>query len=706
MIGYEVDADGIATVSWDLPGRPVNILSMESRLEFVGAIERAIADPAVKGILITSAKKEFIAGADLTLLQTLRGQPAAAIIERLRPMRDLLRRMETSGKPVVAAMNGTALGGGLEICLACHRRIAADRPDTVYGLPEVGLGLLPGAGGTQRLPRLIGIKAALPLLLEGTRITAARARDLGIIDELVPPDELIAAARAWLLANPVHEQPWDRGAAIPGGAAASPENHRLFMTTAARVHEETRGNFPAPPAILSCVFEGLRTPIDVGLDTEFRHFAELVRGDVAQNTIRTVFFSINEARKLGMRPAAPPATFRRLGILGAGTMGGGLAQVAAQGGLDVVLLDRDEDSARAGFERLAGDLGKLVDKGRMTGGERDAILARITPTADFNDLAGCEAVIEAVFEDRAVKDEVTRRTLAVTGSGILFGSNTSKIPITSLAASSGRPDRFIGLHFFSPVPRMALVEIIRGRQTSDETLAHALDLSKALGRTPIVVNDGPGFFTSRCVSTYLNEGIALLREGVPPALIENAGRIAGMPVGPLTLGDEIGLDVMFKVRTQEAADKGDAWTPGPEFPVVEHMVATLGRRGRKGGGGFYDYPAGAPKRLWPGLADLYPPRGALPSLDALKTRLLHVQALEAARCFDEGIIDDPRQADVGSVLGWSFARHTGGVCSYIDTVGVARFVEECDALAATVGPRFAVPERLRAMAGDGRGFYG
>lgn len=705
MIGYEVDANGVAVVSWDLPGRPVNILSMESRLTFVDLIEKALVDPAVKGILITSAKKEFIAGADLTLLQTFRGRPADEIIQRMRPMRDLLRRMEKAGKPVVAAMNGTALGGGLEICLACHRRIAADRPDATFGLPEVGLGLLPGAGGTQRLPRMIGVKAALPLLLEGTRFSARKAKELGIIDELVPPEQLIDRAKAWLASNPDPVQPWDRDAPLPGGPIAGADHHRLFVAQSARVHDETRGNFPAPPAILSCVFEGLRVPMDVGLDIEFRYFASLVRGDVAQNTIRTFFFSTNEARKLSMRPDAAPLKPTKLGVLGAGTMGLGVAQVAAQGGIDVVLLDRDADTARKSVDRLAGDLARLVDKGRMKADERDAVLARIKPTADFNDLAGAEAVIEAVFEDRAIKDDVTRRTLAVTGSHILFGSNTSKIPISGLAASSDRPDRFIGLHFFSPVPRMALIEIIRGKETSDETLAHALDLAKALGRTPIVVNDGPGFFTSRCVSSYLNEGVALLREGVPAAMIENAGRLAGMPVGPLTLGDEIGLDVMYKVRTQEAADKGDAWRPGPEFEVVKHMVADLGRFGRKGGAGFYEYPAGAPKRLWPELSKLYPPHGDLPSIDDLKTRLLHVQALEAARCFDEGVIDDPRQADVGSVLGWSFARHTGGVCSYIDGVGVARFVEQCDALAAAVGNRFAAPATLRAMAREGRGFY-
>lgn len=705
MIGYEVDGDGIATVTWDLPGRPVNVLSMESRLKFVEMIEGALDDDAVKGIIITSGKKEFIAGADLTLLQTFRGKPAQEIMDLMSPMRTLLRRMETGGKPVVAAINGTALGGGLEICLACHHRVAIDRPDAVFGLPEVGLGLLPAAGGTQRLTRLIGIKAALPLLLEGTRVSAREAHAAGFIDELVPADALMSAARHWILANPQAQQPWDRkGFTVPGGDIATPEMNRLFMTTETKVHAETRGNFPAPQAILSCVFEGLRVPIDVGLRLEFRHFAGLVRGDVAQNTIRTFFFAMNDARKLKDRPAGVPVrTFSRIGILGAGTMGGGIAQVAAEGGLDVVLLDMSQEAADDGMTRIVTGLDKLVARGKLTAEKRDAIVARIRPTAAFEDLAGCEAIIEAVYEDRAIKDDVIRRALAVTGDDVLFGSNTSKIPITDLAASSTRPDRFIGMHFFSPVPRMALLEIIKGKDTSEETLAQTLDLSKALTRVPIVVNDAPGFFTSRCVSTYLNEGIALLREGVNPALIENVGRQSGMPMGPLALADGIGVDVMHKVRLQERADKGDAWVPGVEFPVVETLIS-LGRTGMKAGKGFYDYADGG-KALWPELATLYPQAAEQPGPDAVRRRLLHVQAVEAARCFDQGVIANPTHADIGSVLGWSFAKHTGGVCSYVDSIGMARFVDECDGLAAAHGERFAPPAYLRDLARAGRGYH-
>jgi 3-hydroxyacyl-CoA dehydrogenase/enoyl-CoA hydratase/3-hydroxybutyryl-CoA epimerase len=706
MIGYAVDDAGIATVTWDLPGRPVNILSMESRLKFVATIEQALADDAVKGIIITSAKKEFIAGADLTLLQTFRGKAAQEIMDLMHPMRTLLRRMEKSPKPVVAAINGTALGGGLEVCLACHHRIAADRPDSVYGLPEVGLGLLPGAGGTQRLPRLIGIKAALPLLMEGTRVSAQEAHAKGFIDQLVPADQLLTAARDWLLANPTAQQPWDKkGFAVPGGDVATLEMNRLFMTASSKAHAETRGNYPAPAAILSCVFEGLRVPIDAGLSLEFRHFAGLVRGEVAQSTIRTFFFAMNDARKLKDRPSdVPTASFSKLGILGAGTMGGGIAQVAAEGGLEVVLLDMTAEAATAGRDRLAKGLDKLVSRGKIAAEKRDTILSRITATADFQDLAGCEAVIEAVFEDRAVKDDVIRRTLAVTGDEILFGSNTSKIPISELAVSTSRPDRFIGMHFFSPVPRMALLEIIKGQETSQETLAQTLDLCKVLTRVPIVVNDAPGFFTSRCVSTYLNEGIALLREGVSPALIENVGRQAGMPMGPLALADGVGVDVMHKVRSQEAADRGLDYPAGVEFPVVEKLIS-LGRTGMKSGQGFYDYAADGSKTLWPELAVLYPVAASQPSPDSIRQRLLHVQAVEASRCFDQGVIENPAHADIGSVLGWSFAKHTGGVCSYIDSIGVVDFVAQCDALAAQHGERYLPPSGLRERAAQNRPFH-
>lgn len=708
MLDVTRDSDGIATLVWNMQDRPMNVLSPEARVRFIALVDELIADPTVRGVVMTSAREEFIAGADLTFLTRLRGADPAQAMETMRPMRAALRRLERSGKPVVAAINGTALGGGLEVCLACSHRIAADRPDALLGLPEVNLGLLPGAGGTQRLARMIGVQKALDLMLKGQTLSPRAAHEAGFVEALAAPGDLMAAARNWILAQPAEVlRPWDRpGFALPGPAADSPELHRWFVTTGARIQAETRDLLPAPRAILSAVFEGIRVPMDAALDIEFRHFIGLLTGDVAQNIIRTQFFGMNEVRKLAARPKAP-ARFvpARLGILGAGLMGTGLAEVAALRGLDVVMTDRSPDAAAAGRARIAASLDTQVAKGRLAAPAAAEALARVVAGTGPADLAGVDAVIEAVFEDRATKAEVTRATLAATGPDVLFASNTSKIAISGLATASPRPDRFIGMHFFSPVPRMALLEIIRGTDTSDETLAQAMDLGKRLGKLPIVVNDAPGFYTSRCVGAYLNEGLILLAAGVPAVVIENAARAAGMPVGPLSLADEIGLDLMLQVRHQEQADLDRP--PGAEFATIRRMVEDLGRKGRKGGGGFYDYPQGGDKRLWPDLARHFAPRGTWDAAD-IGRRLLFAQGLEAARCFDQGVIAQPRDADVGSVLGWGFPKHTGGVISLVDTVGAAGFAATCDAWAAADpanGARYAVPALLRRMAEGGQSFH-
>ncbi|MGI6247398.1 MAG: 3-hydroxyacyl-CoA dehydrogenase NAD-binding domain-containing protein [Pseudochelatococcus sp.] len=704
LVTTTISPDGIAILTLDMPGQSVNVLSPEVRRAFVEAGDAIIADPAVTGLVVTSGKDSFIAGADLRFLQTLRGAAPETVAEQMALMRDFLRRLELWGKPTVAALTGTALGGGLEIALACGMRVAADNPAAQFGLPEVTLGLLPAAGGTQRLPRLIGIGKALPLMLKGTRLGVGEAKALGLIDRVVSARDLLSAAREMILACEDPARPWDgKNFAAPGMPIDSREAQQFFAVQSAAIHAETRGNFPAPPAILSCVYEGMRLPIDAALKVELGYMIGLVTGDVAQNTIRTFFFSIGDARKAKGRPAAPALELSRLGVLGAGTMGAGIAEVAAGNGLDVVLIDRDKAAAEAGLGQIAASLDKRVGRGLLSREARDATLARIAATGDFADLAGCEAVIEAVFEDRDIKRDVTLKALAATGPDILFGSNTSKIPITDLAKNASRPDRFIGLHFFSPVPRMELLEIIRGAETSDETLAHALDLARILKRVPIVVNDGPGFFTSRCVSTFLNEGMALLRDGVVPAVIENVARAVGMPAGPLMLADGVGLDLMLQIRRQEAADRGAPDEITPEIAVLSRLV-DAGRFGRKHGGGFYDYGADG-ARLWAGLADLWPPASAQPDAAVIGRRLLHIQAIEAVRCFEAGVIDSPVTADIGSVLGWSFARHTGGVCSYIETVGTARFVAECRELAETEGARFAPPRLVEDMARDGRRFY-
>ncbi len=701
MIDYRVDDDGIAIVTWNNPDSPVNTLTDASLAAYETAMDRALADTAVRGIVVTSAKRDFIAGADVH--NFLAARSVQELEARSRRASALIRRLETAGKPLVAAINGTALGGGLEITLGCHHRIAADNPKTRLGLPEVTLGVLPGAGGTQRLPRLIGIRAAVPLMAEGKRLPVADALKAGIVHAVVPADQLIDQARAWILAGGEALQPWDRkGFRLPGGDLTHPGLQEFMSVVIAKVHERTAGNYPAPLNILSCVYEGTGSPIDAGLDIESRYFGVTAATVQAENLIRSGFLALNDARKLKARPKdVPKAEFRKVGVLGAGLMGSGIAHACASAGLETVLLDREQALAERGKAHAEKLLGREVERGRLDADGSAAVLARITPTADYAALAGCELVIEAVFEQREIKAEATRRTAEATGPDVLFGSNTSTLPITGLAEHWPRPDNFIGLHFFSPVHRMALVEVIRGRQTSDACLAQALDFVARIGKTPVVVNDSRGFFTSRVFTTYFEEGMALLAEGVAPALIENAGRQTGMPLGPLAVADEVALDLLHKVITQTRADLGNAYTAPASAPVIELFVEKLGRVGKKAGKGFYDYADGQ-RRLWPGLAEQFPVAATQPDVAAVKQRLLHIQALEAMRCLDQGVVGSTTDADVASLLGWGFPPWTGGVLSYVDTVGLDRFVAECESLAAHAGDRFAPPDSLSKLAGSGR----
>ena len=718
----DIDADGIALVTWDAPGRSMNVIDLKVMEELSAIVEKVAADAAIKGAVITSGKESFCAGADLTMLEMFsrsftdmvntRGEEAAnaTLFEESRKLSVLYRRLETSGKPWVAAINGTAVGGGFELCLACHQRIAADNPKTRVGLPEVKIGLFPGAGGTQRVARMLPPGDALQFLLKGDQLRLSQAKGMKLIDAVVPAADLINTAKQWIKAGGSAKAPWDtEGFRLPGGLVYSKAGMMTFPAANAIYRRETYDNYPAARAIMQVVYEGLQLPMDLALRVESRWFAKILRSPEAAHMIRSLFVSMQELNKGARRPKDVPATkLKKIGVIGAGFMGAGIAYVTALAGLDVVLIDRDQAAADKGKAHSDKLMSEQVNRGRASAADREALLARIAPTADYGALKDCDLVIEAVFEDRQVKAEAIAKAEAVIGDKIVFGSNTSTLPITSLAQASKRPAQFIGVHFFSPVERMMLVEIIIGKQTGDAALATALDFVRAIRKTPIVVNDSRGFYANRCVLNYIREGHIMLMEGVPAAMIENVGRMAGMPVGPLSLNDEVALDLGWKILKAAEADLGPDAVDPQQKKLLQELVENRGRLGRKNGKGFYDYPEKGPKRLWPGLADLQATKLDPDTLDVeeLKQRLLAVQALEAARTLEEGVITDVREADVGSILGWGFAPFSGGTLSYIDMMGTKNFVALCKRLEKKFGPRFRVGKLLRDMATKGDTFYG
>ena len=709
MMNYSVDADGIATVEWDLPGRSQNVMNDDSIKAWVEAMDKAIADPAVKGIIVTSAKKDFIAGGDLDML--LKMKSAAEVVGWAQGFHAACRRFETSGKPAACAMPGSALGGGLEVAMVCHYRVAADNAKARFGLPEATLGLLPGGGGTQRLPRLIGYAAAVPLMTEGKKIKAEVALKQGILNAVVPAGTEREVAKAWLLSDAAKaaKQPWDtKGYKMPGGGLNTPNGLMFFTAANAMLRDKTYGNYPAQKNVLSCVYEGLGTDIDTGLKIEGRYFAACVASSEAKNMIRSLFFGIQEANKLATRPqGVPTQKFTKIGMLGAGMMGAGIAMSTSAAGIDVVLLDRTKEDAEKGKAYAIKQWTKLCEKGRMKPEEAQVLASRIHTTADYADLKGCELVIEAVFESREIKADVTKKTEAVIAADAIFASNTSTLPITGLAEASSRAANFIGLHFFSPAERMPLVEIILGKQTSDETLARSMDYVKAIGKTPIVVNDSRGFYTSRVFGTYVNEGMALLEEGVNPVLIDKAGLIAGMPVGPLALADEVAIDLVLKIAKQTEKDLGAAYPMNASHRVAEKLAGELGRVGKKAGMGFYDYPQGGVKHIWPELAKHYPvkPESEQPTVAQIVERLIMVQSADTVRCLEEGVLKAPIDADVGSILGWGFPPFRGGPLGWLHTIGVKQAVADLERLEKAHGVRFAVPKKLREMAAKGEDFF-
>ena len=717
----DVDSDGIALVTWDMGDRSMNVITMDVIAELGTVVDKVANDAAIKGVVITSAKPAFCGGADLTMLENMRGlytdmvskqgEEAAAkmVFDESRKLSQLYRRIETCGKPWVCALNGTAMGGGFELALACHYRVASDDAKTRLGLPEIKIGLFPGAGGTQRVARMLQPADALQFLLKGDQLKVDRAKAMKLIDALVPEADLIKAAKDWIKSGGKAKAPWDtEGFRLPGGPVYSKAGMMTFPAANAIYRRETYDNYPAARAILQVVYEGLQLPIDTALRVESRWFAKILRSPEAAAMIRTLFVSMQDLNKGARRPAnEPPTSLKKIGVVGAGFMGAGIAQVTAAAGLQVVLIDRDQETADKGKAGLHKALSDRVMKGRMKGAERDELLARITPTADYAVLKDCDLVIEAVYEDRKVKSDVIAKIQAVIGDKATFASNTSTLPITSLASEFKDPARFIGIHFFSPVDRMMLVEIILGKQTGDKGLAVALDYVRAIRKTPIVVNDSRGFYTSRVVGTYIREGHLMLTEGVPAAMIENVGRIAGMPVGPLALNDEVAVDLAWKILKATEADLGAKAIDPRQKKLLQEMVEKRGRFGRKNGKGFYDYPANGPKKLWPDLAGLQPKQLDPEKIDIeeLKLRLLGIQALETARCFEEKVLTDVREADVGSILGFGFAPFSGGTLSWIDMMGTKNFVAACRKLEKKYGARFAPNKLLLDLAAKGESFY-
>ena len=706
---FSAESDhGIITVTIDQTDRKMNVIGDGFNDAFATLTDAFVTDQEAKGLILTSGKSTFVVGADIDQLATI--ETAEQAFDLVEDLKTSLRELETSGKPVVAAITGTALGGGLELALACHYRIAIDSPKTKLGLPEVKLGLLPGGGGTQRLPRLIGIQKALELMTQGKELRPQQAVEIGLIDDLAHDnDELISKAKAWINENPKAQQPWDKkGFKIPGGDSKHPKVVQVFSIAPAMANQKSHGNYPAITHILSSVFEGCLTDIDNGLKIESRFFVACALSDVSKNMINTLWTQLNSIKKGQSRPAGfERSKVSKVGILGAGMMGAGIAYVSAKAGMEVVLLDTAIEGAEKGKNYSTKLLDKAISRGLSTEEKKQALLDLIKTTTSYDDLEGCDLIIEAVFEDVDIKAECTRKSEAVIPETAVYASNTSTLPITELAKASKRPNQFIGLHFFSPVDKMPLVEIIVGEETDDATLAKGFDYVGQIAKTPIVVNDSRGFYTSRVFGTYVSEGIAMLGEGIHPRSIEVAGMKSGMPMPPLALQDEVSLSLSLHVmeQTKKAMEaEGKTFTPHPAMSVVEKMVKEFGREGKKVSKGFYDYPENGEKHLWSDLTELYPTTDEQPSQQDLVDRLLYVQANETAKCYEENVVRTVADANIGSIFGWGFAPNQGGTLQFINSVGVDKFVARSRELAQKYGARFEPAQILVAMAAKGEVF--
>lgn len=710
-IRYEMGQDNIVVLTIDMPGQSANTMNAVYREAMGQTVARLEAEKdSIAGVIVTSAKKTFFAGGDLNELIKVTKADAKPFYDMILNIKGQLRRLETLGKPVVAAINGAALGGGWEICLACHHRIALDNSSVQLGLPEVTLGLLPGGGGVVRMVRLLGLEKALPYLAEGKKVRPDAALKAGLIHDIAATsEEMLSKARAWIAANPAAVQPWDaKGYKIPGGTPSTPAVAQMLAIAPSVLRDKTKGCFPAPEKIMCAAVEGAQVDFDTAQIIEARYFTELTTGQVAKNMIGTFWFQLNEINAGSSRPQGiPQYVTKKVGVLGAGMMGAGIAYVSAAAGIEVVLKDVSIEAAEKGKAYSAKLLDKKVSRGHMTADKRDAFLARIKPTASDADLEGCDLIIEAVFEDRALKAKVNAAAEAAALPDAVIASNTSTLPITGLATAVQKQDKFIGLHFFSPVDKMPLVEIIRGAKTSDETLARGFDYVLQIKKTPIVVEDSRGFFTSRVFGTFTNEGIAMLGEGVSAAMIEAEARKAGMPVGPLAISDEVSMSLMDHIRKQTVADlaaEGKSIPEHPAFAVIDLMLKEYKRPGKAAGGGFYDYPEGGKKHLWPELKARFEKADAQISQEDVRDRILFIQAIETVRCVEEGVLKSVADANIGSIFGIGFAAWTGGALQFINQYGVQDFVARAQYLAEQYGERFLPPALLLEKAARGEGF--
>lgn len=718
---YDVDADGIAIITWDAVGKSMNVLTREAFGLVEDYIDRALGDDAVKGVVITSGKKDFAGGMDLNVLATIREEsgenPAQGLFDFTMNGHRILRKLERAGmdaktnkggKPIACAINGTCAGIGTEIALACHYRTMTDNPKAKIGLPEILLGIFPGGGGTIRYSRMVGAVNAAPVLLEGKMLDPKKAKSASLVDEVAA--DPLEAARQWVLNAKDADivKPWDqKGYKMPGGAPYHPAGFMNFVGASAMVHGKTQGAFPAAKALLSAVYEGALVDFDTALRIEARWFTHVLMNPSSSAMIRSLFLNKQALEKGAVRPKGiEDQSVKKIGVLGAGMMGAGIALVSAQAGMEVVLIDRDQDAADKGKAYSATYMDKGIKRGKATPEKKEALLAQITATADLDALKGCDLIIEAVFEDPGVKAEMTKKVEAIIPEDCIFASNTSTLPITSLAEASVRPEQFIGIHFFSPVEKMFLVEIIKGEKTGDRAVAKALDYVRQIRKTPIVVNDARFFYCNRCIIPYINEGARMITEGVSPVLIDNAARQLGFPVGPIQLTDETSIDLGAKIARATKAAMGDAYPESPADDLIFWME-DQGRLGRKANAGFFDYDdKGKRVEYWKGLAEKYPLAEVQPDLVEVQERLMFAQVLEAVRALEENVLMDIREGDVGAVLAWGFAPWSGGPLSWLDIIGTPYAAERCDQLAEAYGDRFACPPLLREMAEKGQTFYG